>query len=296
MRSAFEDFVARPRHRVVGGDDLVAAEIGRATGADVVGTGRERLPDRSTSIWPAARCRSSCGPGRHRPRPAGRAGPRAPQRQERSGGGSGRPGRGVPFDAAARALARFAGVARRFEFRGSEAGVTFVDDYAHLPSEVRPPWPRPATATGGRVVAVFQPHRYSRTAELWASSAPSFGDADLVVVTDVYGAGEAPVPGVSGQLVADAVRRSAPGSRCLRGRPVGPPHGRSARSWSRGPVLHPRSRRPHFAPGRAAVRTGVGERGMTTTPGDLDARRAGPRTPGPPPPSARCPDHLSGGR
>jgi UDP-N-acetylmuramate--alanine ligase len=60
------------------------------------------------------------------------------------------------------------------------------------------------------VVAVFQPHRYSRTQELWTEFGHAFGDADLAVVTDVYGAGEAPVPGISGQLVADAIRRSSP--------------------------------------------------------------------------------------
>jgi UDP-N-acetylmuramate--alanine ligase len=60
------------------------------------------------------------------------------------------------------------------------------------------------------VVAVFQPHRYSRTAELWAEFGRSFADADEVVITDVYGAGEAPVPGVTGRLVADAVLREDP--------------------------------------------------------------------------------------
>jgi UDP-N-acetylmuramate--alanine ligase len=60
------------------------------------------------------------------------------------------------------------------------------------------------------VVAVFQPHRYSRTGALWEEFGAAFADADVVVVTDVYGAGEAPVPGVSGRLVADAVRRTAP--------------------------------------------------------------------------------------
>jgi UDP-N-acetylmuramate--alanine ligase len=60
-------------------------------------------------------------------------------------------------------------------------------------------------------VAVFQPHRYSRTAELWAEFGRAFADADEVVVTDVYGAGEAPVPGVSGRLVADAVSHEFPG-------------------------------------------------------------------------------------
>jgi UDP-N-acetylmuramate--alanine ligase len=117
---------------------------------------------------------------------------------------------GVPFEAAERALARFAGVARRFEFRGTVNGVTFVDDYAHLPSEVRAALAAARNGDWRRVVAVFQPHRYSRTAELGEEFGAAFGDADLTVVTDVYGAGEAPVPGVSGQLVADAVHRAFP--------------------------------------------------------------------------------------
>ncbi len=153
---------------------------------------------------------------------------------------------GVPFAAAARALARFAGVARRFEFRGYVNGVTFVDDYAHLPTEVRA-----ALATGrnggwGRVVAVFQPHRYSRTAALWPEFGPAFGDADVVVVTDVYGAGEAPVPGVSGQLVAEAIGRSFPEMPVtyVPSRASPPSHrGRAPRG--RRPLLHPRRRRPH---------------------------------------------------
>jgi UDP-N-acetylmuramate--alanine ligase len=118
---------------------------------------------------------------------------------------------GVPFDAAARALSRFAGVARRFEFRGDAGGVTFVDDYAHLPTEVRAVLGAARNGGWSRVVAVFQPHRYSRTVELATEFGQAFGDADLVVVTDVYPAGEAPIPGVSGQLVADAVHQARPG-------------------------------------------------------------------------------------
>jgi UDP-N-acetylmuramate--alanine ligase len=118
---------------------------------------------------------------------------------------------GVPFDAAARALARFAGVARRFEFRGRSHDVTFVDDYAHLPTEVQAALSAAADGGWDRVVAVFQPHRYSRTEALWAEFGTAFDAADVVVVTDVYGAGEAPIPGVSGRLVADAVRRASPG-------------------------------------------------------------------------------------
>ena len=117
---------------------------------------------------------------------------------------------GALRDAAARALARFGGVARRFEFRGERHGVTFVDDYAHLPTEVRAALAAARNGGWARVVAVFQPHRYSRTAEVGADFAGAFDDADVVVVTDVYGAGEAPVPGVSGRLVADAVRRARP--------------------------------------------------------------------------------------
>jgi UDP-N-acetylmuramate--alanine ligase len=102
-------------------------------------------------------------------------------------------------------------VPRRFEFRGETAGVTFVDDYGHLPSEVAATLA--AARHGGfkRVVAVFQPHRYTRTAALSGQFAHAFDDADVVVVTDVYPAGERPIPGVSGRLVADAVSSARPG-------------------------------------------------------------------------------------
>jgi UDP-N-acetylmuramate--alanine ligase len=117
---------------------------------------------------------------------------------------------GIGPDVARQALARFAGVARRYEFRGERNGVTFVDDYAHLPSEVRAALS--AAKRGGfeRVVAVFQPHRYSRTAALAADFADAFVDADLLVVTAVYAAGEAPRPGITGQLVVDAVSGAHP--------------------------------------------------------------------------------------
>ena len=212
MRAAFEEFVASARsRRVVGGDDPVAAEIGRATGADVVGTTSEStfrmidldLARSSLSFELSAPGGNDLGrlvvpvPGLHNAKNAAVAAVAALAA-------------GVPFDAAARALARFAGVARRFEFRGSVGGVTFVDDYAHLPSEVRAALAAARNGDWRRVVAVFHPHRYSRTAELWAEFGTAFGDADVVVVADVYGAGEAPVPGVSGRLVADAVRRSVP--------------------------------------------------------------------------------------
>jgi UDP-N-acetylmuramate--alanine ligase len=117
---------------------------------------------------------------------------------------------GAPFEAGARGLARYAGVARRFQFRGERDGVTFVDDYAHLPSEVRAALAAARDGGWRRVVCVFQPHRFSRTAALWQDFAHAFTDADLVVVTDVYEAGELPRPGVSGKLVAQAVLDAHP--------------------------------------------------------------------------------------
>ena len=102
---------------------------------------------------------------------------------------------GAPFDAAQRALARFAGVARRFDTRGESNGVRFVDDYAHLPTEVSSVI-EAARATGPqRLVVVFQPHRYSRIAALGTAFADAFTGADVVVVTDIFPAGEAPCRG-----------------------------------------------------------------------------------------------------
>jgi len=122
---------------------------------------------------------------------------------------------GAPFEAAARALRHYRGVARRFEWRGERDGVTFVDDYGHLPSEVGAALAAARTGGWGRVVAVFQPHRYTRTARLWQHFADAFVDADLLVLTDVYAAGETPIPGVSGQLIADAVRQAHPGAEVI---------------------------------------------------------------------------------
>jgi UDP-N-acetylmuramate--alanine ligase len=117
---------------------------------------------------------------------------------------------GAEPDAARRALARFGGVARRFEFRGERNGVTFVDDYAHLPSEVRAGLG--AARSGGyeRVVCVFQPHRYSRIAALAPDFASAFVDCDVLFVTDIYSAGEPARPGVTGRLITDAVLAAHP--------------------------------------------------------------------------------------
>ncbi len=119
-------------------------------------------------------------------------------------------GLGVPLADGARALAGFRGVARRFERRGEAKGVTVVDDYAHLPTEAAAALAAAAAGGWRRIVAVFQPHRYSRTEALWRDFAHAFRDADLLAITDVYSAGEAPRPGVSGKLVVDAVLEADP--------------------------------------------------------------------------------------
>lgn len=114
---------------------------------------------------------------------------------------------GVGWDAIRRGLAIFAGANRRFERLGSAAGVTVVDDYAHHPAELRATLEAAhQTAPDGRVVAVFQPHRFSRTAALGPELGAALAGADLVIVTDVYGAGEEPVAGVNGELVVGAAR------------------------------------------------------------------------------------------
>jgi UDP-N-acetylmuramate--alanine ligase len=121
---------------------------------------------------------------------------------------------GVDAEEAAAALRGYTGVRRRFEFRGMGRGAEFYDDYAHHPTEVRatlaavPPEYR-------RVLAVFQPHRYTRTEAMWGSLGESLARADVVVLTDVYGAGESPIPGVTGKLLVESLTASAPTKRVV---------------------------------------------------------------------------------
>jgi len=117
---------------------------------------------------------------------------------------------GAPFEAAAEALRGFGGVARRFQFRGEVGGVTLVDDYAHIPGEIAAMVRAAREGGWNRVIVVFQPHRYTRTARLWRDFADAFIGADLVVLTDVYAANETPRPGVSGRLILGAVLDAHP--------------------------------------------------------------------------------------
>jgi UDP-N-acetylmuramate--alanine ligase len=116
---------------------------------------------------------------------------------------------GVARDEAARVLREFAGAGRRLELRGEAGGVQVIDSYAHHPVELAADLA--AVRDGGRVLALFQPHLYSRTRHLAAEFGRALAAADIVAVTDVYGAREEPVLGVSGKLIVDAVAEARPG-------------------------------------------------------------------------------------
>ncbi|HEX6836606.1 MAG TPA: UDP-N-acetylmuramate--L-alanine ligase [Polyangia bacterium] len=116
---------------------------------------------------------------------------------------------GVDFAVYQRALAGFSGVGRRFTVRGEARGVMVVDDYGHHPAEIR------ATLAGARtgfkerrIVAAFQPHRYTRTRDLLGDFARAFNEADLVAVCDIYAAGEEPIAGINSARLVDEMRAS----------------------------------------------------------------------------------------
>jgi UDP-N-acetylmuramate--alanine ligase len=113
---------------------------------------------------------------------------------------------GLPAEELVDGLARFGGVHRRFELKGVAAGVRVYDDYAHHPTEVSAQLRAARAVAGeGRLVVAFQPHLYSRTREFADAFGTALGLADEVVVMDIYGAREDPVPGITGAMVADAV-------------------------------------------------------------------------------------------
>jgi UDP-N-acetylmuramate--alanine ligase len=120
---------------------------------------------------------------------------------------------GLPFARAAAALAEFRGAERRYELRGVARDVTVVDDYGHHPTEIAAVLRAARAGHPARLVAVFQPHRYTRTRDLLEQFGPALGLADVVVLTDIYPAGEPPIPGVSLDTLAAAVRHAVPGVR-----------------------------------------------------------------------------------
>ncbi len=114
----------------------------------------------------------------------------------------------IPFDTIAKALSEFEGVRRRFEIKKRIAGMMIVDDYAHHPTEVKSSLSAAQTGWDRRVIAVFQPHLYSRTRDFKDEFGSSFNHADVVIITDIFPAREAPIEGVTGKLIADAVKSS----------------------------------------------------------------------------------------
>jgi len=114
---------------------------------------------------------------------------------------------GLPFDRIAAGLAEFSGAERRFEVKGEPDGILVVDDYGHHPTEIAAVIAA-AKTLGRRIVIAFQPHRYSRTAALMQAFGPSLLGADHIVLTDIYSAGEDPMPGVTIDALAEHVRRS----------------------------------------------------------------------------------------
>lgn len=112
---------------------------------------------------------------------------------------------GVPFDVCAQALERFEGIGRRFERKGESGGVLVVDDYGHHPAEIRATLEAAREAFDRRLVVAFQPHRHTRTQLLWEDFVTAFNAAHTLVLTDIYGAGEAPIEGVTAQKLAEAI-------------------------------------------------------------------------------------------
>ena len=115
---------------------------------------------------------------------------------------------GLSVEQMAEGLALFHGAKRRFQTKGRVQGVWVVDDYAHHPTEVATTLLAARQTKPGRIVCAFQPHRYSRTKLLAKEFGTAFGEADVLVLTDVYAAGEAPIEGISGRTILDAVREA----------------------------------------------------------------------------------------
>jgi UDP-N-acetylmuramate--alanine ligase len=113
---------------------------------------------------------------------------------------------GVPFDRIVAALAEFRGAERRYQVRGTVTGITIVDDYGHHPTEIAAVLRAARDGRPARIVAVFQPHRYSRTRDLLDEFGPALALADVVVLTDIYAAGEPPISGINLDTLAAAVR------------------------------------------------------------------------------------------
>jgi UDP-N-acetylmuramate--alanine ligase len=149
----------------------------------------------------------------------------------------------IPYEATREALCAFGGVQRRFTIRGEVNGITVVDDYGHHPSEIRATLLGAREAFKRRVVAVFQPHRYSRTRLLFDQFATAFYDADLVMMTEIYAAGEEPIAGLSSEQLAAAIRE----------------HGHRDVTWCAGMAELGAALRARVEPGDLVITLGAGD-------------------------------------
>ena len=112
----------------------------------------------------------------------------------------------IPADLVRAGLEKFTGVGRRFDVRGVVNGTTLIDDYGHHPAEIRATLEAARGCRYERLLVLFQPHRYTRSQHLWDDFCLAFNQADVLVMTDIYAANEAPIPGISGEALADAIR------------------------------------------------------------------------------------------
>lgn len=115
---------------------------------------------------------------------------------------------GIAPDVIVAALAKFSGAKRRFETKGKENGIWVVDDYAHHPTEIAATLQAAKETGARRIVCVFQPHRYTRTKLLYDEFCNCFGNCDKLILTHIYSAGEQPIPGISGKLLAESVQQT----------------------------------------------------------------------------------------
>ena len=116
---------------------------------------------------------------------------------------------GVEFEKLAAGLAEFHGAKRRFQTKGRANGIWVVDDYAHHPTEIAATLKAAKELNPKRLVCVFQPHRYSRTQLLHEEFGKAFVSADLLILTDIYSAGEAPIEGINGETILNEVRKQS---------------------------------------------------------------------------------------
>ena len=253
LKAAFAQFVeAAPGPKVICADDPGAAAIADAVGgcttygtaADAdyhLGDGAVRCPDGERVAL------TSPVPGLHNARNATAAFAMADLL-------------GADRRAVAASLASFAGVARRWEVRGEVNGITFVDSYDHLPSEVRAVLSAAKEGGWARVVCVFEPHRHTRTRDLHLAFGDAFDDADVLAVTDIYlPAGQQPIEGVTGKLVVDAVLTMHPWKRV-----AWLPTRRDVRAW----LL------AELRPGDLCLTLGAGD--LTTLPDEVIAALESP--------------------